>query len=175
YITSSIGTRFQGKVFSLTVGEEHYPIDEGSGTVINDEGGLFPMDLRGATWGVLDSSDTTIVVDTLYMCDTINLSADTYLDTAYYVGDSLYLTLNSGKTYAIEVISGATQVLTHDTLTNTSTLSEGGGEFSITGQNNIDVELDTFGNYVISADTLYAEDGKSLEFDWDTTALGIRV
>src|SRR5690606_10445265 len=101
-----------GKLYSFVFDGETFPINEGTGTTVTGSNGTI-FDITGATWQT--DTTTVTVVDTIQMCDTINLSADTYLDTAYYVGDSLYLTLNSGKTYAIEVISGATQVLTHDT------------------------------------------------------------
>lgn len=170
---NSYGSGLVGDIRSFRFGSENFPVNEGSGTTVTGSQGTI-FDITGATWGSTESYDSVAVTDTITFCDTVYLN-DIHLDTATYVGDSLYLTLNSGKTFAVEVISGATQVLSHDTTTQTTTLSEGGGQFSMQGLNNIKIELDTFGKYTISADTLYAEDGKSLEFDWNGTELGVRL
>src|SRR5690606_13043551 len=99
---------FQGKLYSFSIGPETFDLTEGSGTVLTGSNGV-KVDIYGATWNEVSAP---VAPDTTIICDTVQLPPEKHLTDATFLSDTLYLTLNDGSIHKVEIISGASQVLT---------------------------------------------------------------
>src|SRR5690625_335474 len=152
---SSNNRPFNGRLYEIKSPGGGLPIDEGSGDKLFGPGGI-EYDINNATWGVDTVIQVVEVFDTLFQCDTIYLS-DIFISDATFENDTLKISRNDGKLFAIEIqASGGDGI---DTMYSTSD----------------SLYIITSTGRTLSAGVAKGDKGDGLEYHWDGTRLGVRV
>src|SRR5690625_1697470 len=152
---SSNNRPFNGRLYEIKSPGGGLPIDEGSGDKLFGTG-VIEYDINNATWGVDTVIQVVEVFDTLFQCDTIYLS-DIFISDATFENDTLKISRNDGKLFAIEIqASGGDGI---DTMYSTSD----------------SLYIITSTGRTLSAGVSKGDKGDGLEYHWDGTRLGVRV
>src|SRR5690625_2437358 len=152
---SSNNRPFNGRLYEIKSPGGRLPIDEGSGDKLFGPGGI-EYDINNATWGVDTVIKVIEVFDTLFQCDTIYL-VDRFISDATFENDTLKISRNDGKLFAIEIQSSGGDGI--DTMYSTSD----------------SLYIITSTGRKLSAGVSKGDKGDGLEYHWDGTRLGVRV